>query len=87
MSGIPLAEIRAARERIADAVVRTPVVAYDDRIQLKLESLQPIRSFKLRGALNAILQADAEELRGGVVTASAGNMGLSLIHISEPTRP
>ena len=71
MSGIPLAEIRAARERIADAVVRTPVVAYDDRIQLKLESLQPIRSFKLRGALNAMR---AQELQDVVVTASAGNM-------------
>jgi len=71
VSGIPLAEIRAARERIADAVVRTPVVAYDDRIQLKLESLQPIRSFKLRGALNAMR---AQELQDVVVTASAGNM-------------
>jgi len=71
VSGIPLAEIRAARERIADAVVRTPVVAYDDRIQLKLESLQPIRSFKLRGALNAMR---AQELPDVVVTASAGNM-------------
>src|SRR4029078_9045480 len=39
------------------------------------DTLQPIGSFKLRGALNAILQSDAEELRGGVVTASAGNMG------------
>jgi len=52
--------------------VRTPVVAFDDRIQLKLESLQPIRSFKLRGALNAMR---AQELQDVVVTASAGNMG------------
>jgi threonine dehydratase len=51
--------------------VRTPVVAFDDRIQLKLESLQPIRSFKLRGALNAMR---AQELQDVVVTASAGNM-------------
>jgi threonine dehydratase len=68
---ISLDEIRAARERIADAVVRTPVVAYDGRIQLKLESLQPIRSFKLRGALNAMR---AQPLPDVVVTASAGNM-------------
>jgi threonine dehydratase len=68
---IPLDEIRAARERISDAVVRTPVVAFDDRIQLKLESLQPIRSFKLRGALNAMR---AQQLQDVVVTASAGNM-------------
>jgi threonine dehydratase len=51
--------------------VRTPVVAFDDRIQLKLESLQPIRSFKLRGALNAMR---AQPLQDVVVTASAGNM-------------
>jgi threonine dehydratase len=67
---IPLEEIRAARERIADAVVRTPLVPYDDRISLKLESLQPIRSFKLRGALNAMRSHPPQD----VVTASAGNM-------------
>jgi threonine dehydratase len=71
VSAIPLDEIRAAHGRISDAVVRTPVVAFDDRIQLKLESLQPIRSFKLRGALNAMR---AQELQDVVVTASAGNM-------------
>jgi threonine dehydratase len=67
---IPLDEIRAARERIADAVVQTPLVAYDDRISLKLECLQPIGSFKLRGALNAVRSGPKEDL----VTASAGNM-------------
>jgi len=75
-----LPEIEAARARIRGAAIRTPLVRLnvDDapaEIYLKLENLQPIGSFKLRGALNAILQADAEELRGGVVTASAGNMG------------
>lgn len=44
-------------------------------IYLKLENLQPIGSFKLRGALNAVLQAAPDELRAGVVTATAGNMG------------
>ena len=67
---IALEEIRAARERISDAVVRTPLVAFDDRVWLKLESLQPIRSFKLRGALNAMRAQPAQD----VVTASAGNM-------------
>jgi threonine dehydratase len=67
---IPLDEIRAARERISDAVVRTPLVAFDERIFLKLESLQPIGSFKLRGALNAMRAQPAQD----VVTASAGNM-------------
>src|SRR5215813_11937178 len=76
---IPLEDIRAARERIADAVVRTPLVRLqlDDapaEIYLKLESLQPIGSFKLRGASNALLQAPPEALREGVWTASAGNM-------------
>jgi threonine dehydratase len=67
---IDLAEIRTARERIADAVVRTPLLQLDDRIWLKLESLQPIGSFKLRGALNAMRAQPAQD----VVTASAGNM-------------
>jgi threonine dehydratase len=67
---IALDEIRAARERISDAVVRTPLVAFDQRISLKLESLQPIGSFKLRGALNAMRAQPAQD----VVTASAGNM-------------
>ena len=77
---IPLEEIRAARERLAGRVLRTPLVRLDlpggpGAIYLKLENLQPIGSFKLRGALNAVLQADPDELRAGVVTASAGNMG------------
>jgi threonine dehydratase len=50
--------------------VQTPLVAFDERIWLKLESLQPIRSFKLRGALNAMRAQPAQD----VVTASAGNM-------------
>ena len=68
---IPLDEIRAARERIGDTVLRTPLVPFDGRISLKLECLQPIGSFKLRGALNAMR---AQELQDVVVTASAGNM-------------
>ena len=77
---IPLEEIVAARERLAGRVVRTPLVrlqapGYAGSIYLKLENLQPIGSFKLRGALNAVLQEDRDRLRAGVVTASAGNMG------------
>jgi threonine dehydratase len=75
---IPLDEIRRARERIANAVMRTPLVPLDleapCEIWLKLESLQPIGSFKLRGALSAVRAASSAELAGGVVTASAGNM-------------
>ncbi len=77
---IPLEEIRAARERLAGRVVRTPLVRlrapeHLGAIYLKLENLQPIGSFKLRGALNAVLQENPDRLRTGVVTASAGNMG------------
>jgi threonine dehydratase len=75
---IPLAEIERARERIAGAAVRTPLVRLQvdapAEIWLKLENLQPIGSFKIRGATNAIRAAPPEKLAGGVVTASAGNM-------------
>ena len=77
---IPLEEIRAARGRLAERVLRTPLVRLpapelEGEVYLKLECLQPIGSFKLRGALNAVLQTDPADLRAGVVTASAGNMG------------
>jgi threonine dehydratase len=71
---IALEEIRRARERIGDDVLRTPLVPFGERVWLKLECLQPIGSFKLRGALSAIRAASDAELAGGVVTASAGNM-------------
>jgi threonine dehydratase len=74
-----LADVRAARERLAGLVVRTPLVrlAVDEapaEIHLKLECLQPIGSFKIRGATNAMALAGPERLRDGVYTASAGNM-------------
>jgi len=76
---ISLEQIRSAQERLAGKVVRTPLLqlAADSpaTIYLKPENLQPIGSFKLRGALNAISQLPADELEAGVVTASAGNMG------------
>ena len=76
---IPLSEIRGARERIAGAIVRTPLVRFgaDDasaEIYLKLECLQPIGSFKIRGASNAMALVPKEALAEGVWTASAGNM-------------
>jgi threonine dehydratase len=74
---IPLDEIRRARERIGDDVMRTPLVPIGElgRIWLKLECLQPIGCFKLRGALSAVRAASRAEIEAGVVTASAGNMG------------
>jgi threonine dehydratase len=73
---IPLEEIRRARERIGNDVLRTPLVPFgtEGRIWLKLECLQPVGSFKLRGALSAVRAAPSAELTAGVVTASAGNM-------------
>ena len=76
---IPLADIERARETIRGAAIRTPLVRLDApeaaaTIWLKLECLQPIGSFKIRGAANAIRQAPPSETARGVVTASAGNM-------------
>ena len=70
---IELAEIRAARERIRDTIVRTPLVrlelgpGYPD-IRLKLENLQPINAYKLRGAANAVARLPESERRHGVWT-------------------
>lgn len=76
---IGLADIQAARERIASSVIRTPLIRLNvdsapAKIYLKLENLQPIGSFKLRGAANAIALATKEQLAKGVYTCSAGNM-------------
>jgi threonine dehydratase len=74
-----LEEILSARERIAGSVVRTPLVPLNlpeapAEVYLKLENLQPIGSFKLRGAANAMRLAEPATLQDGVYTASAGNM-------------
>ncbi len=76
---IPIEAIHAARSRIAGSAIRTPLVRLnvDDapaEIYLKLENLQPIGSFKLRGASNAMALATREQLSNGVYTSSAGNM-------------
>jgi threonine dehydratase len=82
-SPIPLDEIRAARRRIEGSAIRSPLVRLnvDDpsaSIYLKLESLQPVGSFKQRGASNALALMDDAGLRAGVWTASAGNMAQAL---------
>jgi len=82
LAGISLAEIRAAQERIRGSAVQTPLIRLpldsaadaSPEVWLKLENLQPIGSFKLRGALNAIRSLPPDELANGVYTASAGNM-------------
>jgi threonine dehydratase len=77
---IKLDEVRAARERIAGTIVRTPLIRlelgpdYPD-IRLKLENLQPINAYKLRGAANAVAMLPDAERQRGVWTISAGNAG------------
>jgi len=77
---IGLAEIREARARIAGTIVRTPLVRlelgpdYPD-IRLKLENLQPINAYKLRGAANAVALLPEADRQRGVWTISAGNAG------------
>ena len=71
---IPLTAIRDASKAVYAAAVRTPLVRLGDtNVYLKLELLQPIGSFKIRGAYNVIRQLTPEQLAGGVWTVSAGN--------------
>ena len=72
-------DVRSAQLRVSKIAARTPLVRYQGdtasaEIHLKLENLQPIGSFKLRGAANAMALLDEEVLADGVYTASAGNM-------------
>ena len=77
---ITLDDIRQAKQRIAATILRTPLVRlelgpdYPD-IRLKLENLQPINAYKLRGAVNAIAMLPESERARGVWTISAGNAG------------
>src|SRR5438874_1633973 len=81
MPMVTIADIWAARPVVAEVAVRTPLVRLQvgeaeapAEIYLKLENLQPIGSFKLRGAHNAMRALAPETLARGVLTASAGNM-------------
>ncbi len=72
-----LAAITRARANLSGIALRTPLIRWPDDsrdIWLKLECLQPIGSFKIRGAANALANATADQLSRGVFTASAGNM-------------
>ena len=77
---IALSEIRDARKRIAGTIVRTPLIRLElgpgfPDVRLKLENLQPINAYKLRGAANAVALLSDAERRRGVWTISAGNAG------------
>jgi threonine dehydratase len=80
MREISISAIEHARQTIYEAAIRTPLVRLElpfnpgaREIYLKLESLQPIGSFKIRGAWNAVRALSREQLQGGVWTVSAGN--------------
>src|SRR5258708_16225693 len=77
---IKLDEIKDARQRIAKTIVRTPLVRLElgpdfPDVRLKLENLQPINAYKLRGAANAVAMLPEPERKRGVWTISAGNAG------------
>ncbi|MGL6236381.1 MAG: threonine ammonia-lyase [Segniliparus sp.] len=86
MELVSLADIKAARSRIAPDVVRTPLVPVlrasgpARSLWLKPENLQPTGAFKLRGALNAVRKLNAEQRSAGVVTHSSGNHGQALAY-------
>ena len=85
-----LADIQAARARIADAIFATPCARAEIlsemmgcEVFLKLENLQMTGSFKVRGSLNKILQLSAEQKAAGVITASAGNHAQGVAHAAK----
>ena len=82
-----LTAIESARDRIRGWALRTPLIRLqaDDapaEIYLKLETLQPVNSFKIRGAASAVLLASPEERAQGLVTASAGNMAQGVAYVA-----
>src|SRR6201987_4742447 len=85
---ITLEELRSAQQRLAGVAVRTPLVRLpmvptltgNGGCYLKAESLQPIGSFKLRGAYNKIAQLAPDERRHGVITYSRGNHAQGLAY-------
>ncbi|MER8693957.1 hydroxyectoine utilization dehydratase EutB [Mesorhizobium opportunistum] len=90
MATVTLADIRAARERIAGKVERTATVRSPGLsaqlgvpVHLKLEHRQTTGSFKLRGASNAVASLSAAEKARGVVAASTGNHGRALAHAAK----
>lgn len=71
---ITMDAVDQARRNIQGIAVRTPLLRLVDDVYVKLENLQPIGSFKIRGAANAMARAPRERIARGVLTASAGNM-------------
>jgi threonine dehydratase len=85
---IELREIEEARQRIAKTIVRTPLIRLElgpdfPDIRLKLENLQPINAYKLRGAANAVAMLSEAERKRGVWTISAGNAGQGIAYAAK----
>ncbi|MEV0806444.1 threonine/serine dehydratase [Micromonospora sp. NPDC050200] len=82
MELISIEDVRAAADDIAGTVVRTPLLPalWDDELWLKPENLQPVGSFKLRGATHAVARLDLAARSRGVVTHSSGNHGQALAY-------
>ncbi len=82
MELVTVDDIRSASADITGQVLRTPLMRapWDAELWLKPESLQPVGSFKLRGATHAVARLTAEQRSAGVVTHSSGNHGLALAH-------
>ncbi len=85
---IELSEIREARKRITGTIVRTPLLRLElgpgfPDIRLKLENLQPINAYKLRGAANAVAMLSESERQRGVWTISAGNAGQGVAYAAK----
>src|SRR5438477_3493197 len=81
---LSLADVRAAADRIAPYVLKTPTLSGESvagpGVWLKAENLQRTGSFKVRGAVNAVLQLTSEQRARGVITLSAGNHGQALAY-------
>jgi threonine dehydratase len=89
-SSVTLADIQDASRRIRGVAYRTPLylcprlsTLIEADIYLKLESFQPIRVFKIRGATNKILKLSVEERKRGLVAASSGNHGLAVAYVAK----
>ncbi|MGD0177348.1 MAG: threonine/serine dehydratase [Candidatus Bathyarchaeia archaeon] len=89
---VTLSAIQEAKDRIANVAYRTPLY-YSPRLSaltkanvyLKLESYQPIRVFKIRGAANKILKLNPDERKRGLIAASSGNHGLAVSYLAKMT--
>src|SRR6266550_9380216 len=85
---IVIDDVREARKRIGRVIVRTPLVRLElgrefPDIRLKLENLQPINAYKLRGAANAVAMLSKSERERGVWTISAGNAGQGVAYAAK----